>query len=139
MSEISPLTINAYLETDYHVFCEPSIKLKVDIANDSLAKLFLRFNTNCGVFITAYNPFSSVVSDAVNTIRQAELADEIKRHNLNYFEGLGKHPSAGWVEEPSYFVLGISLEAAKDMGNKYDQNAIVWCGPDTIPELVLLR
>jgi hypothetical protein len=35
--------------------------------------------------------------------------------------------------------LGLSLEAAKALGKKYDQNAVVWCGPDAIPELVLLR
>jgi sugar phosphate isomerase/epimerase len=139
MSEISPLTIKAYLETDYCVFGEFPFVLRAGIANESLAKLYKRFKTNCGVFVTAFNPFSNDVGEAANTVRQIELAKELNRRNLTYFEGVGKHPSDEWTAEPSYFVLGLSLEAAKALGNKYDQNAVVWCGSDAIPELVLLR
>ena len=36
-------------------------------------------------------------------------------------------------------VLGLALEAAKSLGNAYEQNAVIWCGPDAVPSLVLLR
>jgi sugar phosphate isomerase/epimerase len=139
MSEISPLTIKAYMETDYCVFGEFPFVLRAGIANESLAKLYKRVKTNCGVFVTAFNPFSNVVGEAANTARQVELAKELNRRNLTYFDGIGKHPSGEWTAEPSYFVLGLSLEAAKALGKKYYQNAVVWCGPDAILELVLLR
>jgi hypothetical protein len=139
MSEISPLTIKAYLETDYCVFGEFPFVLRAGIANESLTKLYKRLKTNCGVFVTAFNPFSNVVGEAANTVRHAELANELNRRSLTYFDGIGKHPSGEWTAEPSYFVLGLSLEAAKALGKKYDQNAVVWCGSDAIPELVLLR
>jgi hypothetical protein len=139
MSEISPLTIKAYLETDYRVFGEAPFVVKVGVANESLAKLYKRLKTNCGVFVTAFNPFSNDVGDAANAARQFELAKELNQRKLTFFEGIGKHPSGEWAAEPSYFVLGLSLEAAKALGRKYDQNAIVWCGPDATAELVLLR
>ena len=139
MSEISHLIIKAYLETDYCIFDEFPFVLRVGIANESLAKLYKRFKTNCGVFVTAFNPFSNDVGEAANTVRQVELAKELNRRKLTYLDGIGKHPSGEWAGEPSYFVLGLSLEAAKSLGRKYDQNAVVWCGSDAIPELVLLR
>lgn len=139
MSEISALIIKAYLETDYCVFNESEFVLRIGIANESLAKLYKRHKTNCGVFVTAFNPFSNHVGKATNTARQNELAKELNWRNLTFFDGIGKHPSGEWAAEPSYFVLGLSLEAAKALGKKYDQNAVVWCGSDAIPKLVLLR
>jgi hypothetical protein len=35
--------------------------------------------------------------------------------------------------------MGISLEKAKEMGNLYQQNAIVWINKDGLPALVWLR
>lgn len=139
MSEISPVTIKAYLETDYCVFGESQFVLRAGIPNESLAKLYKRLKTNCGVFLTAFNPFSDDVGVAANTVRQVELEKELNRRNLTFFDGIGKHPSGEWAAEPSYFALGLSLEAAKALGKKYDQNAVIWCGSDAIPELILLR
>jgi hypothetical protein len=139
MSEISPWTIKAYLETDYCVSGEYSFILRVGIASEPLAKLYKQFKASCGVFVTAFNPFSINVGEAANTARQVELAKELNRRNLIYFDGIGKHPSGEWAAEPGYFVLGLSLEAAKVLGKKYDQNAVVWFGSDAIPGLILLR
>jgi len=41
--------------------------------------------------------------------------------------------------EPSLLVFGLPLETAGPLGKKLDQNAIVWCGGDAVPELILLR
>ena len=139
MSEISSLIIKAYKDTDYFVFGEPLFVLRVGMANEPLAELYKQCKTNSGVFVTAVNPFSKDVGEAVNTVRQAELATELKRRNLVFFDGAGEHPSGEWAAEPSYFVLGLSLEAAKNLGKKYHQNAVVWCGPDAVPQLILLR
>jgi sugar phosphate isomerase/epimerase len=139
MSEILPATIKAYLETDYCVFGESPFVLRVGIANEPLAKLYKRLKTNCGAFVTAFNPFSNEAGESANTARQVELAKELNRRSLTFIDGIGKHSSGEWPAEASYFVLGLSLEAAKALGKKYDQNAVVWCGSDAIPELVLLR
>jgi len=51
------------------------------------------------------------------------------------FPVLGQHD---WSAETSYRVLSILLESAKSLGNQYDPNAIVWCGSDAVPQLILL-
>jgi Protein of unknown function (DUF3293) len=139
MSEIFSSTIKAYLETDYCVFGEYPFILRVGIASELLANLYKHFQASCGVFVTAFNPLSIDIGEAANSVRQVDLAKELNRRNLTYFDSVGKHPSGEWMAELSYFVLGLSLEAAKVLGEKYDQNAVVWCGSDTIPRLILLR
>jgi len=36
-------------------------------------------------------------------------------------------------------VPGLSLEASKSLGARFEQNAIVWSGADAVPQLILLR
>jgi hypothetical protein len=54
-------------------------------------------------------------------------------------QGAGADPSGKLPEEKSLFALGVSLELAQELGRKYQQDAIIWTGPDTLAQLVLLR
>lgn len=139
MSEIDPSTVRAYLETDYCVAATAPFVLKEGAASAPLVSLYREHRTDCCAFVTACNPYSRIVSDKENAEQQAELAQELTRLELAFFDGVGRHPAGGWPEEPGYLVLGLSRAAAKALGEKYRQNAIVWCGPDAVPELVLLR
>ncbi len=139
MSAIPPATVTAYLETDYRIFNEPPFALRIGINSAQLEKLYQQHKTSCGVFITACNPFSRKLDNATNAAKQAELTKELAQRGLSFIEGEGRHPSGGWPAEPSYFVLDLSLEEAKALGRRYGQNAVVWCGADAVPELVLLR
>jgi hypothetical protein len=138
MSEIPQATLTSYLETNYQVFSTPPFTLKISQPSEPLANLFLQHKANCAAFITACNPFSSKLGNAANVARQSELAKELMQRELNIIEGEGRHPSGEWVE-PSYLVLGLSLKETKELGRYYEQNAVVWCGNDAVPELVLLR
>ena len=138
-SKIAQLTVSAYLETDYCVGGNTPFVMHVGIANDNLARLYKQFQTNSAALITACNPYSKKVGDLVNAERNAKLESELTRRSLTFWDGVGKHPSGNWPEEPGYFVLSLSLQATKMIGKKYEQNAIIWCGADTIPELILLR
>ena len=55
------------------------------------------------------------------------------------WQGLGQHPTNGWSGEVSYLILGLTLEAAKVLGARHEQNAIVWSDADALPQLILLR
>ncbi|MFA6921005.1 MAG: DUF3293 domain-containing protein [Gallionella sp.] len=138
MHTIEPSTIQAYLETDYCVFGRMPFVLRVGIASESLARLYRQYAASSGAFITACNPHGLIASEEANAACQAELAGELQRRCLDYIEGMGRHPHGDWPAEPSYFVLGLSLEEARLLGKKYRQNAIVWCGVDAVPELVML-
>ncbi|UUZ55406.1 DUF3293 domain-containing protein [Massilia sp. H-1] len=48
-------------------------------------------------------------------------------------------PKREWPSEPSFLVRGLSLEDASALGRQLRQNAIVWCGADLVPQLILLR
>ena len=75
----------------------------------------------------------------MNDARQTVLARELQERDLTYIRGVGQHPTNGWTGEQSFLVLGLSRDDARMLGARHEQNAIVWCGPDAVPELVLLR
>ena len=132
-------TIQAYLETEYRVKGDAPMTLKIGIASPTLSALHKAHGVESSAYITACNPFSQSFDDAVNVNRQAALASELRFRSLAFIGGIGKHPSNRWEGESSFLVMGVSREAAKALGVQYEQNAIVWCGSDAVPELVLLR
>ena len=132
-------TIQAYRETAYHVHGETPACLRIDFHSPELAEIHQAYQTDCSLFITAFNPFGEILDEATNIARQQDLANELKRRSLIFIEGIGQHPCNQHPGEPSFLVLGIKLEAAKKLGVKYRQNAIIWSGSDAVPRLILLR
>ncbi len=138
-SVIDTATCQAYRETHYVVHGSTPLTLQVGIANPALAVLYKAQRIDACAFITACNPFSQLLEAAVNAERQEALQRELRQRSLKFIDGIGQHPSNLWLGEASLLVLGLSLEASKVLGARYEQNAIIWCGPDAIPQLVLLR
>lgn len=138
-SSISISTIRAYEETEYRVFGNMPMTLRIGVRHALLACLHLEHNVECSAFVTAANPLGILNSDAENTRHQAALAEELTHKGLRFISGVGQHPSGQWPGEPSFLILGLSLEAARQLGVQYRQNAIVWCGNDATPQLILLR
>lgn len=138
-SQISRTTIQAYLETHYCVHGSMPATLKIGEFNASLVAIHDAHAVRSSAFITACNPLSQMLDDAANAGRQLALARELSVWGLTFIDGVGKHPSNDWPGEPSFLVLGVSVQDAKALGLKFGQNAIVWCGGDAVPQLVLLR
>ena len=139
VSVIDPSTVQAYLETDYIVHVEPTFILKVGQTSDALMELHRQHHVACSAFVTACNPYSAMLDDTVNAERQATLAKELVRRSLQAIAALGQHPGNSWPGEESYLVPGLSLEAAKALGMRFQQNGILWAGADAVPQLILLR
>lgn len=139
MSKIAPSTIRAYMETDFRVTAPEPFVLRVGIASEPLAQLHRLYRVDCCAFISACNPYSRLIGNDANAERQLELARELAGLGLTFLDGIGAHPAGGWPPESGYLVPGLSLADAKALGERYEQNAILWCGPDAVPELVLLR
>ena len=129
----------AYQETEYRVQGDEPFTLRVGQASKVLAILQKRLRVDCSAYITACNPYSQQLDDATNMQRHAELGRELRQRSLIAFEGVGQHPSNQWLGEVSYLILGLTLEAAKVLGSRLEQNAIVWSGADAVPQLILLR
>jgi hypothetical protein len=132
-------TCEAYRETEYRVKHDRGFALCIDHTSVELAALCRVLRVKCAAYLTAANPLSEQTSDEVNAQRNAQLASELRGRGLVIVEGIGQHPTGDWPGEPSFLVLGLELEAAKSLGRKYEQNAIVWCGDDACARLVLLR
>ena len=138
-SIIDPDTIMAYHETHYCVEGNAPMTLLVGTRNASLAALHEAAHVESSAFITAWNPYSQRCDDEDNARRQEALSHELTHLGLRFIDGVGQHPSGEWPSEPSFLVLGISLEAARELGSRHEQNAIIWVGRDAVPQLVLLR
>ncbi len=138
-TSISAATLQAYRETEYRVAGDTPLTLRVGLACPELLSLHARHRCSTSAFVTACNPCSRSLTDAENHARHAQLGAELASRGLAHFEGVGQHPTNGWPGEPSYLILGLDLEAARALGNRHEQNAIVWIGPDSVAQLILLR
>ena len=138
-SVIAQSSIQAYLHTNYHVHGAMPLTLNIGVANAGLAALHKTHSVESSAYVTACNPYSQAQDDSANDAQQAVLARELQQNGLTYINGIGQHPTNGWSGEQSFLVLGLSHEDARMLGARHGQNAIVWCGLDAVPELVLLR
>ena len=137
---VDPATVRAYSQTHYLV-TEPGREcvLCVGEHDETLLQLQMDHGVNCSAFITACNPYSQTLTNEANRQRQAELASVLDAMGLTGYVGVGRHPDGNWPAEPSFLVLGIDLAGAQALGRRFDQNAVIWCGADAIPQLVMLR
>ena len=140
---ISLSLIEAYLAAHYRVDAELPFTLRVGVFSEPLALLFQRHPCDCAAYLTTCNPFGQDVGQIENAERQAELGQELKGRSLRFIDGMGldsqSEETQKWPGEASFLVLGLSLEASRALGRKHEQNALIWCGKDAVPQLVLLR
>jgi hypothetical protein len=137
-SNIDPDTIQAYLETHYCIEGDTPMILLIGEQNASLAALHAISHVESSAFITAWNPYSRRCDPATNARRQEGLAHELTKCGRQFIDGIGLHPTSKWAE-PGFLALGLSLDVAKELGSRYEQNALIWAGHDAVPQLVLLR
>lgn len=137
--EIDAETLRAYRETEYRVDATPALVLHIGQRAPALAELLRGAGQTGAAYLTASNPRSRQLDAAANAQRQEALAKELDARRLRYRTGSGTHPTGRWPPEASFLVLGIAREEAEDLGRRFEQNAIVWCGADAVPQLVLLR
>ena len=142
-SNLAPELLQAYRETHYRVHSVSSdsepLVLRVGEVSTPLAILHKKFGVDCSAYITACNPWSESLPDAENARRQENLLQALRTRSLRWLEGIGQHPGNRWPGEPSVLILGLSLAAAKVLAQDFEQNAFVWSGADSLPQLVLLR
>ncbi len=138
--QIAQDKIRAYLATSYRLgFAEDDIVLTIGTHSAPLAALFREYGVECGAFLTAYNPRGEQQTDLQNELAHGRLVADLTRLGLGAIAGSGSEEGTGWPAERSCFALGLSLEGAKIIGTKFDQDAIVWIDGDAVPQLILLR
>jgi hypothetical protein len=139
-SEIPDSRIKAYLKTEYRFTAGPgAVTLRIGRRSEELWRIYLRYGLACGATITAYNPHGRLRSMGANDAANRRLGGALRSLCRSVFGGTNTEPSGAWPEEQSYFALGVKRDAARTMGIRYHQDAIVWVSADAVPRLLLLR
>jgi hypothetical protein len=128
--------IEAYKNTKYIVF-DLKLTIVIDKSNLDINELLVKHNTKDWAFITAYNPYSRVLTNEENRIRHNELKELTKDYVSFEGHGIGEDPT--WEPELSLFIIGISKVEASKIGKKFEQNAIVFGELNSLPELIVLN
>lgn len=138
-TKLSKTLINAYNTAHYRVTGPPPFVLRLWKKSPELARLYKEHGYESAMYLTAYNPYSRKTDRNLNIRAHKHLKNELTQMKLPFFEGVGGDPSGHWKAEPSFLVLGVTPETAKEMALKYKQNAVVWINSDAVPELFLMR
>ncbi|MEU9540557.1 DUF3293 domain-containing protein [Streptomyces mirabilis] len=73
--------------------------------------------------ITAFNPAGRIAPDQDNGRAQLRLLAELERRGLTWWPAIGGDPQ-GFHTEPSAAVLGLDDESARELGQRYGQDAV---------------
>ena len=136
---INPDLLRSYKLANYHVDASPSFILKIDIHSPELESIYKTSHKHTAAFITAFNPYSQELSNQENKDRNHKLEELIQSLDFDYIHGEGKCGDGDWDGEKSFLIFGISEKQASEIGKEFEQNAIVWCDKDAIPQLLLLK
>ena len=131
--------ISAYRVTRYRVFASPDFELAVGQRSSALADLYRTHAASSAAFLTAWNPEGNLQNEAANREAFARLQERVASYSIKVIAGFGEDPDGAWAGEESLLALGLSREAACEIGTEFRQNAIIWAGADAVPELILLR
>ena len=138
-STIPPSTIEAYLTTEYRIWGEWPLVLRIGQFNEQLAARYQGHLVATAAVLTAWNPYSEPRPDVENDAAQKALLQELDRLGLRHRPGHGADPTGKWPPEDSCLVLGLDLATAASLGTQFKQNGFVWIAADAVPTLVLLR
>ncbi len=130
----------AYLKTDYIVRDETiNLTLRIDEKNSDLEDLLVKNESNSAAFLTAYNPFSQLLSRAENEKRQEELVSLLKEKGCKFLYGCGESQTDDWAPEPSVLILGIDCQTALELARRFEQNAFLFIEKGSAPKLISSR
>lgn len=88
--------------------------------------------------VTPCNPFSRPLSGAENALRLREGRDALAAINARYVPAVGRDPDGAWEDEPGFLLVDPPEALARELGVRWEQNAIVTGAPGEAPALVWL-
>lgn len=138
-SAIPEHLVEAYAAAEYRVDAGLSFTLHIDQPSAALARLMQRQSMTTCAFITACNPEGQLQTAATNAARSLELEADLKRFAPVVYPACGTDPQGRWPDEPGFVALGCPPAIIEALGRRYRQNAVVLCGEDAVPRLLLLR
>jgi len=131
----------AYHRAEYRVHDQSGLdwRLQVDRLQPLLLTHYSAHQVDCASFLTACNPRGQLLSDADNARRMQQLRQTLRVGAWIFSEGQGLDPQGLWPGEASVLIWGMDAPTARAWGEQWEQNAVLWCGADAIPQLLWLR
>ena len=129
----------AYRRAVYRVESDPPIELRVDEASEPLRALHASLRVGSSAIVTACNPFSRALSARENARRHDALRRQLDAAGWRVLPAVGLDPDGVWPDEPGLWVADIDAGRALQLGERWQQHAVLWCDADAIPRLLLHR
>ncbi len=130
----------AYRATTYRVFLPAGLcELRLEQQSETLRDWLETDGAESFAILTAHNPDAKKFDQATNMARQSQMEIELLEAGHEPYAGENEADSGDWPAEETCFIANISLPAAREIGAKYGQNAIVHGLADGIPRLVWIE
>lgn len=107
--------------------------------SDWLQQALRAHPTGCACYLTACNPLGKLLSDAENAARMRALRATLQAQGWLFDEGKGVDPEGLWPGEDSVLIWGMDQGTARQWGQQWQQNAVLWCEPDATPQLLWMH
>lgn len=128
---------HAYQAAEYHVYTDAeTIILRIDQHNPAFDQLLDKHQALSGCFITAYNPHSQQLEEALNRKTQVDLEHALVALSCTIYAGAGIDPKGLWPQEPSFLALDLPPTTAHELAQQFQQNAYVWIDYGQAPRLI---
>lgn len=129
----------AYRQTLYRVYGpDGPVDFRVGERSPALQALLRSYASDGAAFVTAHNPGSRLMTDEHNRNAQALLAAQARGSAAATVPGVALDPVGAWPAEDSLLLLNMDPAAARSLGRRFGQNALVWIDRTGLAELVWL-
>jgi hypothetical protein len=135
--QVTPALAEAYRGTTYHVDSpEGPIALRIGVPSPALDRLLERCGADAWAYITAWNPGSRPLPVEENRRRNRALEESLRALGAVTWPGLGVGEDPAWPPEESVLGVRVGRAAAREVGARFGQNAVVVGRRGEPPELL---
>jgi hypoxanthine-guanine phosphoribosyltransferase len=118
--------LTSYREAKYIVkFEDAEYRIKVGDTCKLLDHILEQRDKQTAYFITPANPFSCMLTDQENALRNTRFCAEITEHSYFYLVGYGTDEAEKWGREISYLIFTDDEAAMQNLAARFGQNAFL--------------
>ena len=129
--------IKAYYATTYDAEVDGEIiNFRAGVHNRKIDEFTLAVDASEWAFVSACNPYSQLLTDEENLKRHQLLKNVLEMHGCEYFEGGGIADEGEWPREQGLLSIGLSLKQAIEVGQIFQQNAIMFCSVGDVAKVI---
>lgn len=127
-----------YKEALYRITNLPHLMIQPGFKNPSIDVLLRKYQVNRGAILTPYNPKSMKLSIEENEARLLLFKNQLLTLGLPYLDTVSSDQQGDWLEY-GVLILGIDLIKAREIGQKYEQNALIYMQLNSAPEVIWIQ